>query len=157
VLETLLKFLTIQDQEYLSHKLMPVLPEARKCASKKAIDGVEELMRRSSSASNVSTPRSSSVEYGASRHDTSSAPSPVPAQPCSATTSEGASDGELKQNPAITFGAFPSLLPHSQGNLETAPQTVNGDEVDAQLRNMLQQTNIGARDTSRPILNAYRV
>ena len=154
--ETLLKFLTIQDQEYLSVHLFPVLPEARKCASKKAMDGVEELMRQSGSTSAFSTPRSSSVECGVSRNDTSSAPSPDPIAIGSATSSEGVPENDANKTSTMLFGCHQGAPPYTQSPNEMTKPNINGDDVNVQLRDMLQRTSIGARDPTRPVLNGFR-
>jgi hypothetical protein len=156
MIETLLKFLTIQDQEYLSVQLFPVLPEARKCASKKAMDGVEELMRQSGSTSAFSTPRSSSVECAVSRNDTSSAPSPDPITISSATSSEGVPESDTNKNTTMMFGSLQGASPYTQLPNEAIQSNIKGDDVNVQLRDMLQRTSIGARDPTRPILNGFR-
>jgi len=139
---------------------MPILPDARKCASKKAIDGVEDLMRGSSSTSNVSTPKSSNADSGTSRNELFSAPSHDPVPTHSLASSEGVPEKTEAPNfTTIAFGNFPAVPTVSSRPLKMADWSeapIGDDDVDLQLRNMLQNTHIGTNDANHPVLNGYR-
>jgi hypothetical protein len=117
-------------------------------------------MRPSNSTSGVSTPQTTNIDGTLFlRTNTSSAPSPVDIQPNSAISSEGGGlpDNHIIKNPPISFGGLSFAPQGSQinGSLTGLPSN-QADSVNVHLRDMLQRTNLGSKETTRPTVNGYR-